>query len=167
MKEKLNVEEKCTILSSWANTYFLDHKNWEPEERDNAIRNIFLLIANIIGTEKQFTGYIDTNRDFKNIWTKFVKDNDWCVFYVLDMYKDYEQNSTEIMFHPNGNTGCILVDDGYMFGIRCNHLIWIEGHSELFGNGYLVIGNHKGKTIVKFISTILEFTYNAPRQFSK
>lgn len=33
-------------------------------------------------------------------------------------------------FHPNGISGCIISDDDYIFGIRCDHLMWMEGFVE-------------------------------------
>lgn len=63
-------------------------------------------------------------------------------------------------FHPNGNCGCILCDDSYCFGIRCNHLMWCEGFCEDEPDPYdgakpptsiLVYGNHKGYFYIKLI----------------
>ena len=81
------------------------------------------------------------------------------IFYILWICNEWADDHVEmrnIMFHPNGKTGCITVDDDYIFGIRCDHLVWIEGYSEVFGNGYLVIGNHKGMTAINFVSSIGE-----------
>ena len=58
-------------------------------------------------------------------------------------------------FHPNGNCGCVELDDDYLFGIRCDHLMWMEGNVEdnyLWtkdldsedARAILVCGNHKG-----------------------
>lgn len=61
----------------------------------------------------------------------------------------YEKNklidSGETDFHPK-NSGCIKLNDEYMFDIRCDNLIWIEGATEEgdFGTLYF-IGNHKGQ----------------------
>ena len=54
-------------------------------------------------------------------------------------------------FHPNGNCGCILVEDDYIFGIRCNHLIWVEGSCEDEKDVIVVLGNHKGSIRINFI----------------
>ena len=76
--------------------------------------------------------------------------------------EDYTiEQDDELSFHPNGKCGCLSLDDGYAFGIRCNHLIWVEGHcegiehfwkksdepdddSDWSFNTILLIGNHKG-----------------------
>lgn len=65
----------------------------------------------------------------------------------------------EFSFHPNGKCGCVELDDDYMFGIRCNHLMWSEGdyegtesflpHKE--GKAILVYGNHKGFFVMKVL----------------
>ena len=71
----------------------------------------------------------------------------------------------QFSFHPNGNTGCIHINDDYIFDIRCNHLIWIEGECEgvefwwkekdFEEEGYpksiLICGNHKGYFKIKMI----------------
>ena len=66
-----------------------------------------------------------------------------------------------LTFHPNGKCGCVLLDDEYMFGIRCDHLMWadgtIEGTFEPFINdntlddAVLLYGNHKGQLITKML----------------
>lgn len=51
-------------------------------------------------------------------------------------------------FHPNGCCGCTPMHDEYICGIRCDHLIWMCGWCEQYGNGnddcLLLVGNHKG-----------------------
>ena len=61
-------------------------------------------------------------------------------------------------FHPTGNSGCIISDDCYFFGIRCNHLMWCEGYCEDVDDddaelptSILVYGNHKGNFCVNLI----------------
>ncbi len=54
----------------------------------------------------------------------------------------YEDNNSA--FHPDGCSGCILSNDEPVFGIRCNHLIWMTGDHETDGPGVLLVGNHKG-----------------------
>ena len=88
---------------------------------------------------------------------QFVEKGDYEIFDIRNfdgVYKDC------LSFHPNGNCGCIEVNDDEMFGIRCNHLIWAEGFCEsiepfLIGkNGktvILVYGNHKGTLVVKML----------------
>ncbi len=81
-------------------------------------------------------------------------------------------NQEDFAFHPNGNCGCITMGDDYIFGIRCNHLMWMEGNcegledfwnandhqvlektqdqDELF-HAILITGNHKGLFMQKLI----------------
>jgi len=47
-------------------------------------------------------------------------------------------------FHPQA-AGCIKLDDARCFGIRCDHLIWID-YYDLERYKTLLIGNHKGAT---------------------
>lgn len=54
---------------------------------------------------------------------------------IADLLNGYELKVTELLaeegsFHPNGDCGCILMPDEYIFGLRCNHLIWIAGWHE-------------------------------------
>lgn len=67
-------------------------------------------------------------------------------------------------FHPYGDCGCIELPDDYMFGIRCDHLMWSDGAcegTEEFLPGYcpsiLIYGNHKGHFTMKLIYVALEF----------
>ncbi len=83
-----------------------------------------------------------------------------------------EFNQEDFSFHPNGKCGCIRMGDDYLFGIRCEHLIWMEGNCEgleSFWNGgddmdltandpirtghnvIVVSGNHKGYFMQKLI----------------
>ena len=98
---------------------------------------------------------------------------------MADIYGDkYEiidiTTRNDISFHPNGYCGCIQSAYDYVFGIRCNHLMWAEGNcegSESFWNtidktypliyddvdfvdtfrAVLVYGNHKGILTTKLI----------------
>ena len=89
---------------------------------------------------------------------------------VVDIYNPIEYDDyfptlsklrEQFSFHPNGNTGCIQVDDDYIFGIRCNHLIWMEGYCEGVEfwweendrkwDSILICGNHKGYFRIKMI----------------
>ena len=58
---------------------------------------------------------------------------------------NYDDCDPEDSFHPKGNTSCIYLDDDYFLGIRCNHLILIDG---MLDGGFqpciLILGNHKG-----------------------
>ena len=83
---------------------------------------------------------------------------------------DFESAHEYFTFHPNGNCGCCLLPDDYMFGIRCNHLMWAEGFCEggerfwenlnlnedecerEWGDDcVLIYGNHKGFFIMKLL----------------
>ena len=66
----------------------------------------------------------------------------------------------EFSLHPNGNCGCIELDDDYMFGIRCDHLMWSECWCEGVEGFWdennldeddiiLIYGNHKGLFTIK------------------
>lgn len=100
--------------------------------------------------------------------SKFVTSD----FETLDPMDDKKINPMDFSFHPSGNCGCIELGDDYMFGIRCNHLIWMEGWTEGterfwtqediiaagaakdFENSFntiLVCGNHKGLFMQKLI----------------
>ena len=68
----------------------------------------------------------------------------------------------EFSLHPNGNCGCIELDDNYMFGIRCNHLMWSECWCEGVEGFWdednldeydiiLIYGNHKGLFTIKVL----------------
>jgi hypothetical protein len=93
---------------------------------------------------------------------------------LIDISEYYEHQSDELSFHPNGNCGCILLNDSYAFGISCDHLMWAEGQCEgieyfwtendrtitkekwehnedYFFNTILVYGNHKGRLSAKLL----------------
>ena len=88
---------------------------------------------------------------YSDVAKKMVKDTD--ENHVLFFFEPeiWEGNS----FHPQ-KSGCLELDDWYMFGIRCNHLVWVEGYSEEdcdLGTIYLM-GNHKGELKLYCISLI-------------
>lgn len=81
---------------------------------------------------------------------------------IIDIKEEYEKSPEwfDLSFHPNGNCGCILVNDDLIFGIQCNHLMWAEGccegvetfwKSSYELNSILVYGNHKGHLVVKLL----------------
>lgn len=99
---------------------------------------------------------------------KLFTDNEKCeLVEIMDMGVLHEP---EFSFHPNGKCGCIKLNDDYLFGIRCSHLMWAEGECEgveecfanyeteleedeyypedpyvkTIGNTILLYGNHKG-----------------------
>ena len=67
---------------------------------------------------------------------------------LFGWYDDNVADPTDY-FHPI-NSGCIILDDDYLFGIRCNHLIWID-YYDLDSLKTLLIGNHKGATQFRVI----------------
>lgn len=90
---------------------------------------------------------------------------------VINLYPDPLLVDTS--FHPNGKCGCVELDDDYLFGIRCNHLIWIDGrcegiepfwtkedHEEGKYESILLIGNHKG-----LVETRLLIFHSKPAMF--
>ena len=68
-------------------------------------------------------------------------------------YSIKEVDIYDTTFHPNGECGCISLFDEYMFGIRCNHLMWAEGwiEDEDQSDAILIYGNHKGEVVTKLI----------------
>ena len=54
-------------------------------------------------------------------------------------------------FHPNGECGCIELDDDYLFDIRCNHLMWATGYCEYLPGVY---GQHSDSDFL--IDTLLD-----------
>ena len=56
-------------------------------------------------------------------------------------------------FHPSNVCGCILLNDDYLFSIRCEHLMWIDGWSDTHGECVFICGNHKGNTLGFIIYT--------------
>ena len=93
---------------------------------------------------------------------------------LVEICDSLELKVHDLTFHPNGNCGCILLDDAYAFGIRCDHLMWAEGNcegvegfwtdddhkiaDEKLGrkehniyNAILVYGNHKGGLFVNLL----------------
>lgn len=57
-------------------------------------------------------------------------DNDFEVIPIANIDDEPVFNQEDLTFHPNGKCGCISVGDDYIFGIRCEHLIWFEGNCE-------------------------------------
>ena len=138
-----------------------NNKLLTSDELNKIQKRIISLICEMCHTLDgvKYKGTIDINKDFKKIDTDYTKEHKDDIFYILWICNEFADDNVEmrnIMFHPNGKTGCITVDDSYIFDIRCDHLVWIEGYSEVFGNGYLVIGNHKGLTAINFVSSIGE-----------
>jgi hypothetical protein len=89
---------------------------------------------------------------------------------VIDYEKIDEKDDYLFTFHPNGVCGCMLLDDDYAFGIRCDHFMWAEGNCEgvegfwndcdfntdsedLYKNfkAILIYGNHKGSLYIRVI----------------
>ncbi len=89
----------------------------------------------------------------------------WKLYNVIEDEQLNTENvikGNEIDFHPNGKSGCILLDDDYFFGIRCDHLMWMEGFCECStedtnggvegDNSIMLIGNHKGALKIKILA---------------
>ena len=82
---------------------------------------------------------------------------------IVLLRSNYGTYTNEFSFHPNGKGGCINLENEYMFGIRCDHLMWSEGEVEgvedfMEGientNVILIFGNHKGS----FCEELLTFS---------
>lgn len=94
---------------------------------------------------------LNEKRDFKLYTLYLLQDGLLCNPY------------NEFSLHPNGNCGCIELDDSNMFGIRCDHLMycecWCEAVEEFWNeddnldnyNVILIYGNHKGLFTIKVL----------------
>lgn len=72
--------------------------------------------------------------------------------YEIVDFSDFKDRHEDLTFHPNGNCGCLLLNDDYAFGIRCDHLMWAEGTFEYEnGDAILIWGNHKGILYAEFL----------------
>lgn len=83
----------------------------------------------------------------------------------LDQCEPEELYKGSPTFHPNGRSGCILMEDCYFLDIRCDHLVWTEGWLEptddlvdgsLSKRGsefpaVMILGNHKGCLYVRLL----------------
>lgn len=75
-------------------------------------------------------------------------------------YKIHCINKEECNFHPNGDCGCIELNDDYLGNIhneevwlRCDHLMWCDGWVENEDNNcVLLYGNHKGSFTMYLIT---------------
>ena len=75
----------------------------------------------------------------------------WFTIRDYDVF-NYDDLNSEDSFHPNGNTSCICLEDDYFLGIRCNHLILIDGRLDGgFQPCILILGNHKGYNSIRLI----------------
>lgn len=77
-------------------------------------------------------GYVDCYADFKkeSEIANILLNGEWDVKKVYDGEDIDTGKGRELYvtgFIPNGKCGCIVIDDDYLFGIRCNHLMWMEG----------------------------------------
>lgn len=100
---------------------------------------------------------------------KILQSSPICNKHIHDDYVLFELESKDIsdctdVFHPKNNSGIILLDDDYLFGIRCDHLVWIDGktwrwyYEDEFScrmdnetDAVMLIGNHKGGLLLKLI----------------
>lgn len=83
------------------------------------------------------------------------------LFQFLLMDYTFDTNDPTESFHPNGRVSCIEANDEYVFGIRCDHLIVMDGRLDVEfvdeKNGtpsILLYGNHKGWNITKIIKIV-------------
>lgn len=80
---------------------------------------------------------------------RLAKEKSFKLITVGSRSKGYDGLLT---FHPNGKTGCIEMNDDYIFGIRCDHMIWVEGWcedqepfiTEWGQECIMLLANHKG-----------------------
>lgn len=75
---------------------------------------------------------------------------------VINPVLTYEECDTGCYFHPNGHCGCVILNDDYLFDMRCDHFMWAEGWHEGYDDSILIYGNHKGNLIIKEIMVIEE-----------
>lgn len=78
-------------------------------------------------------------------------------FDMLTLYDNwdgsiYGNGDARFSFHPNGKSGCIELDDDYMFDYRFNHMIWVEGDNEEGNDAIILLVNHKGTFSVCLIT---------------
>ena len=92
---------------------------------------------------------------------------DYNVFDFTDKY-NYREIQDDCTFHPNGKTFTMVLDDDYFLGIRCDHLVFVEGYREgLPGTAFLVIGNHKGITVMKILQANYKFKKEVRKKIKK
>lgn len=116
----------------------------------NIYRQEFRDRLNYGGSDRELMINLASQADLKKLaatgcpWKPLHPDQ--CIIITLvssaGMAPAYEDNNSA--FHPDGCSGCILSNDEPVFGIRCNHLIWMTGDHETDGPGVLLVGNHKG-----------------------
>lgn len=81
--------------------------------------------------------------EFSDMAKMFLENDDekHCLF-CYEKTRIGDGNNSD--FHPK-KSGCIGMNDCYLFTIRCDTLVWIEGHTEEGDLGTIYfIGNHKG-----------------------
>ena len=105
---------------------------------------------------------------------------------VVRVLADYDRpiDEEEGAFHPDGGCGCVVMDDDYICGIRCDHLIWMTGWHEYHNRHQsrkfdkvknwdnrpgsddydclLLVGNHKGIVEMRLV---LEKYDNTPKTY--
>lgn len=82
------------------------------------------------------------------------------IWTIYDGYSD-TIDPEDLAFHPDGRCGCCGVTTDTAFGIRCFHLMWLMGEHEFFGSdggqcprGVLLLGNHKGRLVIKYLCEV-------------
>ena len=103
----------------------------------------------------------NTDGDFKELAKhsdmamKAVKeDKSYREFTLYDNWEGsiYNTGDPRFSFHPNGKSGCIVLDDANLFGYRFNHMIWVEGDNEEGNDVIILLVNHKGTFIVSMLT---------------
>ena len=113
------------------------------------------------------------------MFSPVARNNAGNKFVILE-FEDCDDFGPYDIFHPKDVTGVIQLRDDYMFGLRCDHLVYIEGISHLYGitlhyddrdyvnakeflkyldnvkgecvhNSILLIANHKGSLVLRLI----------------
>lgn len=74
-------------------------------------------------------GDIATLRMFSPV----ARNNAGKKFFILEFEEDGDDFGPYDIFHPKDITGVIQLRDDYMFGLRCDHLVYVEGVSHLYG----------------------------------
>lgn len=114
------------------------------------------------------------------MFSPVARNNAGKKFFIFEFEEDGDDFGPYDIFHPKDATGVIQLRDDYMFGLRCDHLVCIDGVSHLYGinlhydnndsvkanecleylaevkgecahNSILLIANHKGSLVLRLI----------------
>lgn len=146
IKERLLISPLCVYSETLENSEMVKIEIIPIDRCPSNINPIILYDSKINDMErdlKKLANYSDLAR-------QFLQEGK-CEMITL---KDFDTPfvDEEFSFHPNGKCGCIKLPDDYMFGIRCDHLMWAEGEVEYYPTEdndvvtecILIYGNHKG-----------------------